>query len=476
MATAVVKENSAIDFDVVFIGSGPGGYTGAIRAAQLGLRTAVVEKEKTLGGTCLNVGCIPSKALLDSSEAFHDAKHKFADHGILAQVELDLARMMKRKDKIVGELTRGIAFLFKKNKIQGFTGTGRIAKPGVVEVIGAGGKTEAITTKAIVLASGSVPANPPGIEFDGKYIVSSTEALAFEEVPKHMVVVGGGVIGLELGSVWARLGAKVTVVEFTKKLCGAMDAQMTKELEKVLTKQGLSFLLGCSVTSASENGGTVDVKVKNNVTGEEFSLIADRVLVAVGRKAYSEGLGLAEAGVKRDKRGVVEVNENFETSVPGIYAIGDLIRGPMLAHKAEEEGVAVAEILATGHGHVNYDTVPGIVYTWPELASVGKTEEEVNASGTEYAVGTFPFMANGRAKALGTTEGLVKIIADKKTDRILGVHVLGPRASDVIAEGVMAMEFGASSEDMARAFHGHPTLSEVMREAALAVAKRARQA
>lgn len=470
-------EKIATDFDLIIIGGGPGGYTGAIRAAQLGLRTAVVEKDKALGGTCLNVGCIPSKALLDSSEAFHDAQHKFADHGIkLESIGLDLARMMKRKEKIVGELTRGIGFLFKKNKIQHVTGRGRVVKPGVVEVVGESGKPEVLTAKAIVLATGSAPSDLPNVPFDGKYIVSSTEALAFSSVPKHLVVVGGGVIGLELGSVWARLGAKVTVVEFAGKICGAMDAQMTKELEKVLMKQGLTFLLNSGVTSAKETGGTVDVKAKNNQTGEEFSLIADKVLVAVGRRPYSDGLGLDEVGVKRDKRGAVEVNDRFETSVPGIYAIGDLVRGPMLAHKAEEEGVAVAEILATGHGHVNYETVPGIVYTWPELASVGKTEEEVKAAGIEYAVGTFPFMANGRAKALGTTEGLIKVIADKRSDRILGVHVLGPRASDMIAEAVMAMEFGASAEDMARAFHAHPTLAEVMREAALAVAKRARQA
>jgi dihydrolipoamide dehydrogenase len=321
-----------------------------------------------------------------------------------------------------------------------------------------------------------VPASPPNLILDGEYVVTSTEALSFSEVPGHLLVVGGGVIGLELGSVWNRLGSKVTVVEFTGKICGAMDGQMTKELEKILTKQGISFLLNSAVLATKVKKGVVEVSVKNNLTNEEYAIEADRVLVAVGRKAFSDGLGLKEAGVNISPRGVVVVNEKFETNIPGVYAIGDLIHGPMLAHKAEEEGVAVAEILATGHGHVNYETVPWVVYTWPELAGVGKTEEELKAEGVEYSVGTFPFMANGRAKALGTTEGMVKVIADKKTDRVLGVHVLGPRASDVIAEAVMAMEFGASSEDIARAFHGHPTLSEVMREAALNVTKRARQA
>lgn len=465
-----------MDFDLIMIGAGPGGYTGAIRAAQLGMSVAVVEKSPTYGGTCLNVGCIPSKALLDSSEHYHDVQHSFADHGIKVEsVELDLEKMMKRKDKVVGELTKGVAFLFRKNKIQGIQGTGKVLGPGQVEVTAPDGSKKKFTCKNIILATGSVPSTPPNIPMDGKFIVSSTEALCFDSVPKHLVVVGGGVIGLELGSVWMRLGAKVTVVEFTNKLCGPMDAQLTKELEKILTKQGMTFIKDSAVTSAREVAGSVEVKVTNNATKEETTLIGDKVLLSVGRRPFSDGLGLDEAGITRDKRGVVQVNDKFQTNIPGIYAIGDLIRGPMLAHKAEEEGVACAEIIATGHGHVNYDCVPSVVYTWPEFAAVGKTQEELEQAGVAFNVGTFPFMANGRAKAMGSTDGLIKILADKKTDRVLGIHILGPRASDVLGEAVMAMEFGASSEDIARSFHAHPTLPEAMREAALDVQKRRRQ-
>jgi len=461
-------------FDLVVIGSGPGGYTGAIRAAQLGLKTAVIEKDKSLGGTCLNVGCIPSKALLDSSEHFLQALHELSEHGVkLAKVELDLPTMLGRKDKIVKSLTDGIAYLFKKNQITSFQGTGSLVSATEVEVKSATGETKRLKAKNIMLATGSVPIELPFAKFDGKKIISSTEALTLPQVPKHLIVIGGGVIGLELGSVWMRLGAKVTVIEATAKLCGSMDGQMTKQLQKVLTKQGMEFMLETKVQGLEVLKDQVKVKIESAKTPSE--LMGDICLVAVGRKAFSDGVGLEKVGVTKDERGRVKVNAHLQTNIANIYAIGDLISGPMLAHKAEEEGVAVAETI-TGHaGHVNYDTVPGVVYTWPELASVGKTEEELKASGIAYKVGSFPFSANGRAKALGSTEGSVKVLADAKSDRILGVHILGPRASDMIAEAVVAMEFGGSSEDLARSFHAHPTLSEVMREAALAVDKRARQ-
>lgn len=465
------------DFDLLVIGSGPGGYTGAIRAAQLGLKVGIVEKDPTFGGTCLNVGCIPSKALLDSSEHFSEAKSGFAHHGIqVSDLRIDIAKMMERKTKIVSDLTGGIAFLFKKNKITSIKGFGMLLSPNEVEVTDSSGTKTKYSAKNIMLATGSVPAVPPALQTDGTNVVTSTEALAFEKVPEHMVVVGGGVIGLELGSVWLRLGAKVSVVEFTDKLAGGMDTQMCKELEKVLKKQGFEFYLNSAVTQVDVNApGDVVVTVKDNAKGENFTLQADRVLVSVGRRPYSEGLGIEALGIKQDKRGCVEINDQFQTSIPNVYAIGDLVRGPMLAHKAEEEGVAVAEIIATGHGHVNYNTVPGVIYTWPELASVGMTEEEAKATGKKLNVGKFPFMANGRAKAMDSTQGMVKIIADAENDRVLGVHILGPRASDMIAEAVVAMEFAATSEDIARSFHAHPTLAEVMREAALAVTKRARQ-
>lgn len=464
-----------LNFDLVIIGSGPGGYTGAIRAAQLGLKTAVVEKDSTLGGTCLNVGCIPSKALLESSEHYVQAQHEFAEHGIkLTKVELDLKQMLLRKEKIVKSLTEGIKYLFGKNKITSFEGTGSLKSTTEVEVNSSSGEIQVLKTKYIMLATGSIPIELPFAKFDGKKIITSTEALSLKEVPKKLLVIGGGVIGLELGSVWQRLGSEVTVIEATSKLCGPMDAQLTKQLQRILAKQGIEFLLDTKVQNVELSGGIVKVKYEtlDKKVGE---VVGDICLVAVGRKAFSNGLNLEKAGVEKDERGRIKVNAHLQTNIANIYAIGDVVTGPMLAHKAEEEGVAVAETLAGGKGHVNYETVPGVVYTWPELASVGKTEEELKAEKIDYRAGSFPFSANGRAKALGSTDGMVKVLADAKSDRILGVHILGPRASDMIAEAVVAMEFGGSSEDLARSFHAHPTLSEVMREAALAVDKRARQ-
>lgn len=459
-------------YDVVIVGAGPGGYTGAIRAAQLGLKTAVIEKNPTLGGTCLNIGCIPSKALLDSSEHYSMAQHDLAAHGVdLPKVGLNLPVMMKRKDKIVGELTGGIEFLFKKNKIDWIKGAGKITGPGEVTV---SGKTK-VQAKHIILATGSVPVELPFLPFDGKTVVSSTEALSFDKVPEHLIVVGGGAIGLEMGSVWLRLGAKVTVIEFADKICGPMDKQISNDLLRILKKQGMEFVLSSKVTGADIKGKTVTVNYESVADGKKGSLQGDKVLVSVGRKPFMKDLGLEDVGVKLTDRGQIAVDEHFQTSVPGIYAVGDVTPGAMLAHKAEEEGVALAEMLAGKPGHVNYHTVPWVIYTWPEVAGVGYSEEELKAKGTEYNSGSFPFSANARAKALGFTDGRVKILADKKTDVVLGVHIVGPRASDMIAEAVVAMEFGASSEDIARSFHAHPTLSEVMREAALAVDKRARQ-
>jgi dihydrolipoamide dehydrogenase len=461
-------------YDVVIIGSGPGGYVCAIRCGQLGLKTAIIEKDKTLGGTCLNVGCIPSKALLESSEYYSQVGHDFVNHGIeVSKLSLNLPTMMKRKDKIVGDLTKGIEFLMKKNKVDTYKGLGSIKAPGQVEVSGETQTT--LTCKNIVIATGSVPVDLPFMKFDGKNIVSSTEALAFEKVPEHMIVVGGGAIGLEMGSVWMRLGAKVTVIEFAEKICGPMDAQISNELLKILKKQGMEFLLATKVTGAEVKGKTVTVNYEAVADGAKGKIEGDKVLVSVGRKPFAVGLGLDKVGVKLNERGQIAITNHFETSVPGIYAIGDVVPGAMLAHKAEEEGVAIAELLAGKPGHVNYKTVPSVIYTWPEVASVGLTEEELKAKSIEYNSGSFPFTANARAKAIGMTEGRVKVLADKNTDEVLGVHILGPRASDMIAEAVVAMEFGGSSEDIARSFHAHPTLSEVMREAALAVDKRARQ-
>jgi dihydrolipoamide dehydrogenase len=460
-------------FDLVIIGAGPGGYVAAIRAAQLGMQVACVEKRGTLGGTCLNVGCIPSKALLDSSEWYAQAHAKFARHGIqVGDLRLDLKAMLARKDSVVKGLTDGVAFLFKKNKITWVQGAGRLAGSGKVVVKGTGGETRMLECKAVLLATGSEAVSLPSLPFDGSAIVSSTEALAFDKVPAHLIVVGAGYIGLELGSVWSRLGAKVTVVEFLPRILPQTDTEIAELLHKSLVKQGLTFHLDTKVTAASTQGGRVIVNATSK--GQDHLFQGDKVLVAVGRKPYSTGLGLEEAGVKvAEKGGRIPVDENFQTNVPGIYAIGDLIDGPMLAHKAEDEGIAFAERLAGQKTVVNHLTIPSVIYTWPEVASVGLTEEQVREKGGEYRVGKFPFANNGRARCMDETEGLVKILADARTDRILGVHILGPRASDLIAEAVAVMEFAGSAEDIARICHAHPTLSEAVREAALAVDRRA---
>lgn len=465
-------------FDLVVIGSGPGGYVGAIRAAQLGLNVAVVEKDSTLGGTCLNVGCIPSKALLDSSENYLAAKEEFSHHGVDIQgVSLNLLRMMERKNKIVSDLTGGIAFLFKKNKITTLSGFGRLLSPTRVEITSAEGKKSEVEAKNIMLATGSIPNELPFLKFNGRTVISSTEALSLTQVPKRLVVVGGGVIGLELGSVWLRLGSEVTVIEYTPYICGGMDRKLSQKLQQILTQQGMKFITEAKVTGAENLPSQKGIRVNFESLKDQSrnSVEADVALVATGRRPFTVGLGLENVGIATDPRGTVLVDEHYRTHLPQVYAIGDLIAGPMLAHKAEEEGVAVAEIIAGQAGHVNYDCVPSVVYTWPELASVGKTEEELKNLGVKFKVGSFPFSPNGRAKALGHTNGLVKVLADEKNDRILGVHILGPRASDLIGEAVVAMEFSASAEDLARSFHAHPTLSEAIREAALAVDKRARQ-
>jgi len=461
-------------FDVLVIGGGPGGYVCAIKAAQLGLKTACVEKRGALGGTCLNVGCIPSKALLQSSHLFEMAVHDLAKHGVkTGKVELDFGTIMGRKDKVVGEFTKGIEFLFRKNKVTYLKGLGRLLGGGKVEVIppdlNNGGKGETVTAKHIIIATGSDVTPLKGVEIDEKQIVSSTGALALEKVPEHLVVIGGGVIGLELGSVWRRLGAKVTVVEFLDRIVATMDAETGAAYQKVLAKQGIEFKLGTKVTAARQAKGKVTLTLEPAKGGATEELTADVVLVAIGRKPYVDGLALEMAGVKLDGKGRVAVDDHFRTNVQGIYAIGDVIHGPMLAHKAEEEGIAVAESIAGQAGHVNYETCPNIVYTWPELASVGKTEEELKADGVQYKVGKYPFMANSRAKANADMEGQVKLLADATTDRLLGAHILGPEAGTLIHEVAMAMEFGASSEDVARAFHGHPTLNEAIKEAAMAV-------
>ncbi|MBV2168031.1 MAG: dihydrolipoyl dehydrogenase [Bdellovibrio sp.] len=463
-------------FDLIVIGSGPGGYVGAIRAAQLGLKTAIIEKDKTYGGTCLNIGCIPSKALLESSEHYQAVQHDLAAHGVkVAKVELDLPTMMARKDKVVKQNTEGIAFLFKKNKITPFNGFGKIVAPGKVEVKAADGNTQILTTKNIIIATGSAPVELPFLKFDEKRIVSNTGALSLSEVPKTMIVVGGGVIGLELGSVWQRLGAKVTVIEYANRLGGPMDQDCMNVLKKNLEKEGMSFLLSTKVTASKVLNDGVEVSYESLTDGKAASMKADVVLVATGRKPFTNGVGCEELGIQKDPQGRIVVDSHYQTNIPGIYAIGDVIVGPMLAHKAEEEGVALAEMLAGHAGHVNYNTVPGVIYTHPEIASVGITEEQAKEKGLEINVGKFPFMANGRARAKGFIEGFVKIIADKKTDRILGAHMVGPSVSELIHEVVVCMEFGGSSEDLARSFHAHPTLSEVVREAALAVEKRQRQ-
>jgi len=461
-------------YDLVIIGTGPGGYVCAIRAAQLGMKTAVIEKREAHGGTCLNVGCIPSKALLHASHMFEEAGTHFKTLGIdVGKPKLDLKAMLAHKDDAIAGNTKGIEFLLKKNKIDAFHGTGKVLSAGKVSVTGPDGKAQEIETKNIVIATGSDVVSLPGIEIDEKRIVSSTGALDLTEVPKKMVVIGGGVIGLELGSVWRRLGAEVTVVEFLDRILAGMDGDVAKQFQRMLQKQGVSFKLGSKVTSAKASGKGVKLTVEPAKGGDAETLEADIVLVAVGRKPYTEGLGLEEAGVKLDERGRVAIDAHYATNVQGIYAIGDVVTGPMLAHKAEDEGVALAEQLAGKAGHVNYGIIPNVVYTYPEVASIGKTEEELKEAGTAYNVGKFPFTANGRAKANLQTDGFVKILADKETDRVLGAHIVGPEAGDLIHEIAVAMEFGASSEDIARTCHAHPTLSEAVKEAALAVDNRA---
>ncbi len=462
-------------YDLIVIGTGPGGYVCAIRAAQLGMKTAVVEKRATFGGTCLNIGCIPSKAMLHASELYEEAAHKFADMGIkVGKPAVDLATMLKYKQQGVDGNVKGVDYLLKKNKIDTFHGAGRIAAPGRVEVKVADGKTQVLETKNIVIATGSDVARLKGIDIDETRVVSSTGALDLASVPKKLLIVGAGIIGLELGSVWRRLGAEVTIVEFLDHILPGIDAEVARRFHRLLKKQGLTFKLSSKVSAIDTSGKTLKVKVEPAAGGGAAeALAADIVLVAIGRVAYTEGLGLEAAGVKKDNRGRVIVDAHFKSNVDGIYAIGDVIAGPMLAHKAEEEGVAVAELLAGQAGHVNYDVIPNVVYTYPEIASVGKTEEELKAAGVAYNVGKFPFTANGRAKVNLTTEGFVKILADARTDRVLGVHILGADAGNMIGEAAIAMEFGASSEDIARTCHAHPTLSEAVKEAALAVAKRA---
>ncbi len=454
-------------FDVIVIGSGPGGYVAAIRCAQLGLKTACVEKNKTLGGTCLNIGCIPSKALLHASEKFEDAEHHMGDMGIDVKPKLNLKGMMKHKTDVVDANTKGIEFLFKKNKITRIEGTGEIVEAGKVKV----GK-DTYEADNIIIATGSDVISLPDIKIDEKKIVSSTGALELPEVPKSMVVIGGGVIGLELGTVWRRLGTKVTVVEFMDNILPGMDGEVRKESKKIFAKQGLEFKLSSKVVSAKTSKNGVELSVEPAAGGKAEKIKADVVLMAIGRKPYIDGLGLDKVGVELDDRGRIKTDEFFETSVEGIYAIGDVIAGPMLAHKAEDEGVVLAEMLAGESGHIDYDCIPGVVYTWPEVANVGKTEEQLKEAGVAYNAGKFPFMANGRARAMGMTDGFVKILADKNTDRVLGAHIVGPGAGDLIQEVVSVMEFQGTAEDIARTCHAHPTLTEVVKEAALAVHKR----
>ena len=460
-------------YDLIVIGSGPGGYVCAIRAAQLGMKVAVVEKDKTFGGTCLNVGCIPSKALLHASELFEEASHSSARwaSGSASRSSI-FAAMMKFKDEGVDGNVKGVAFLFKKNKVDSFQGLGRIAAPGKVEVK-ADGKSETIEGKAIVIATGSDVARLRGIEIDEKRIVSSTGALVLDRVPERLLVVGAGVIGLELGSVWRRLGSQVIVVEFLDRILPGMDNEVCRQFQRLLEKQGITFKLSSKVTGVESSGKKLKASVEPAAGGAAEAIEADVVLVSIGRVPFTEGLGLEDVGVAKDNKGRVVVDAHFATNVPGIYAIGDVIAGPMLAHKAEDEGVAVAEILAGQAGHVNYDVIPNVVYTYPEIASVGKSEEELKQAGIAYAVGKFPFTANGRAKVNLQSEGFVKILADAKTDRVLGVHIVGGDAGNMIAEAAVAMEFGAAAEDIARTCHAHPTLTEAVKEAALAVGKRA---
>lgn len=457
------------EYDIVVIGGGPGGYVCAIRAAQLGFKVACVDKNKIYGGTCLRVGCIPSKAMLESSGLYHQAKESFQGHGIkVSGVEIDLATMQRRKNRVVQTLGRGVGSLLKKNGIDAVQGTAKLLARDRVEITTAEG-VDVLRTKRVVIATGSEPASLPGIEIDGKHVGSSTEALDYDTIPERLVVIGAGAIGLELGSVWNRLGSKVTVLEFLDRILPGSDAEIAAEAQRILAKQGLKFQLGARV----EGVEVVDHECRVKIAGSDAPVVCDRVLMAVGRRPFTHGLGLEELGVSLSKRGFIEVDGQFQTNVPGVYAIGDVIGGAMLAHKAEEEGVALAEMLKSGVGHVDYNTVPAIVYTHPEVASVGRSAEELEADGVPFKVGRFYFMANGRAKAVGETEGLVKILAHEKTDRILGVHIVGPHAGDLLSEAVVAMSFSASSEDLARICHAHPTLTEAVKEAALDVEKRA---
>ena len=460
------------NFDLLVIGGGPGGYVCAIRAAQLGLKTGCIESRGTLGGTCLNVGCIPSKSLLNSSELFFKAKNNFVNLGIeTGEIKLNLKKMMANKSKSVQILTKGVEFLFKKNKISYIKGKGVLFSKNDV-VVYQDEKKNSYKAKNIVIATGSSSISLPGINIDEKNVISSTTALSLEKVPQNLVVIGGGYIGLEMGSVWARLGSRVTVIEFLDHITPGMDREISKEFEKILIKQGIKFKLNSKVTAVKTLQGKLAVQFTNNNTKTQENLECDKVLVSVGRKPYTEGLNLSKIGVKKDDKGRIEVNKKFQTSVPNIFAIGDVIKGPMLAHKAEEEGIAVAEILAGQSGHVNYDVIPGVIYTLPEVATVGKTEEELKKAKINYKVGKFPFLANSRAKVNNESEGFVKILADSKTDKVLGVHIIGPHCGDMIAEMGLAMEFGASSEDIARTCHAHPTHTEAIKEAALAVDKR----
>ena len=461
-------------FDVTIIGSGPGGYVAAIRCAQLGFKTAIIEKYSVLGGTCLNVGCIPSKALLDSSEHFYNAKHDFANHGIIINDPVaDLGRMIERKREVVDQTTKGINFLMDKNKITVFEGVGSFESATQIKVTKNDGSTELLDSKYTIIATGSKPSTLPFITLDKERIITSTEALELKEIPKHLIVIGGGVIGLELGSVYKRLGSEVTVVEFMDKIIPTMDGALSKELNKVLRKQGMKFNLSTGVQSVERNGDTVKVTAKDK-KGEDVVFEGDYVLVAVGRKPYTDGLAVEKAGVDLDERGRVKVNEHLQTNVSNIYAIGDVVVGAMLAHKASEEGTLVAELIAGQKPHINYNLIPGVVYTWPEVAAVGKTEEQLKAEGVAIKIGNFPMRALGRSRASGDVDGFIKVIADEKTDEILGVHMIGARAADLIAEAVVAMEYRASAEDISRMSHAHPTYAEAMKEAALdATGKRA---
>jgi dihydrolipoamide dehydrogenase len=463
----ILGKDTVKEHDLIVIGAGPGGYVAAIRAAQLGLNVACIDKNEQLGGTCLRVGCIPSKALLESSERYYEMKKGLEAHGIKTNgVELDLAAMLKRKDEVVSSLTQGVKGLFKKNGVAHYQGHGRITGPG--QVVIEGKSNEELKAKHVLIATGSKSASLKGVDRDGERIGSSTEALAYDQVPEHLVVIGAGYIGLEMGSIWSRLGARVTVLEYLDRILPGMDNDLANEAQKLLKRQGLEFRLGARVTGAGAEGDGCTVELE----GAE-AISCDRVLLAVGRAPNTEGLGLDAVGIELDERGRIPVDERFRTKAEGLYAIGDVIAGPMLAHKAEEEGIACIEGIVTGYGHVNYDAIPGVVYTHPEVASVGKTEEGLKEAGVDYKKGVFPFKANGRARSLGDTDGKVKILADAETDRVLGVHIIGPRAGDLIAEAAVAIEFGASAEDIARSSHAHPTLAEAVKEAALAVANRA---